>query len=139
MILENAEICHTLGGYLISDGGCTCPGDFSKAFGAGADFVMAGGMFAAHDESGGEDYVHPQTEKKYKRFYGMSSNVAMDKYSGGVANYRSSEGKVVYLPHKGPILNTVEDLLGGVRSTCTYIGASSLEEMPEKTTFIRVT
>ena len=135
-ILENADIAHTLGGYVIADGGCTCPGDFSKAFGAGADFVMAGGMFAGHTESGGEEVEIEG--KRFKKFYGMSSDVAMDKYSGGVANYRSSEGKLVYVPSRGPIIDTVHDLLGGIRSTCTYIGASCIEELPEKTTFIRV-
>lgn len=97
------------------------PGDFSKAFGAGSDFVMAGGMFAGHDESGGED-VEIQGER-FKKFYGMSSDVAMEKYSGGVAKYRSSEGKLVLLPHKGPIEDTIYDLLGGIRSSCTYVGA----------------
>ena len=128
-----------MNGHLISDGGCTNPGDFSKAFGAGADFIMAGGMFAGHDESGGENVVDEATGKKFKKFYGMSSDVAMNKYSGGVASYRSSEGKLVFLPAKGPIEYTVLDLLGGIRSTCTYIGASKIEDMPDKTNFIRVT
>jgi GMP reductase len=120
-ILECADAAHGLGGHVISDGGCTCPGDFSKAFGAGADFIMAGGMFAAHDESGG-DLVEIQG-KLYKQFYGMSSSVAMTKHVGGVAEYRSSEGKAVILPYKGPIRNTIQDILGGIRSTCTYVGA----------------
>lgn len=127
-----------MGGYVISDGGCTNPGDFSKALGAGADFVMAGGMFAGHVESGGENFQDEETGKWYKKFYGMSSNVAMDKYSGGVAEYRSSEGKLVYLPAKGPIKNTIMDILGGIRSTHTYVGAQSMEELPGKTTFVRV-
>jgi GMP reductase len=97
---------------------------------------MAGGMFAGHEESGGENI---QIDGEwFKKFYGMSSDVAMDKYSGGVANYKSSEGKLVYLPAKGQVINTVYDLLGGIRSTCTYVGAQSIEELPEKTTFIRV-
>ena len=98
---------------------------------------MAGGMFAGHKESGGEE-IQVESGKWYKKFYGMSSDVAMDKYSGGVANYRSSGGKLVYLPSKGPISETINDLLGGIRSTCTYIGAYSIEELPEKTTFIKV-
>ena len=136
-ILENASVAHSLGGYVVSDGGCTVPGDFGKAFGAGADFVMSGGMFAGHNESGGENVE--EEGKMYKKFYGMSSDVAMDKYSGGVASYRSSEGKMVLLPNKGPIINTVQDLLGGIRSTCTYVGAASIEELPQNTTFVKVT
>ena len=136
-ILECADAAHGLNGHVISDGGCTCPGDFSKAFGGGSDFVMAGGMFAAHLESGG-DLVEIQG-KQYKQFYGMSSSVAMNKHSGGVANYRSSEGKAVILPYKGPISDTNNDILGGIRSTCTYVGAGNLKELPKRTTFIRVT
>lgn len=98
---------------------------------------MAGGMFAAHDESGGE--LVSIDGKMYKQFYGMSSSVAMNKHSGGVADYRSSEGKAVILPYKGPVKNTVNDILGGIRSSCTYVGASKLKELPKRTTFIRVT
>jgi len=98
---------------------------------------MSGGMFAGHDESGGEDVMIDG--EKFKKFYGMSSDVAMEKYSGGVAKYRSSEGKLVLLPHKGPIENTVYDLLGGIRSTCTYMGSTNIADMPSNTTFIRVT
>jgi GMP reductase len=135
-ILECADAAHGLNGHVISDGGCTCPGDFSKAFGAGADFVMAGGLFASHDESGGELVeIHG---KLYKQFYGMSSSVAMNKHAGGVAEYRSSEGKAVILPYKGPVKNTIQDILGGIRSTCTYVGASQLKELSKRTTFIRV-
>lgn len=136
-VLECADAAHGLNGHVISDGGCTCPGDFSKAFGAGADFVMAGGLFAAHDESGGQ--LVEIEGKKYKQFYGMSSSVAMTKHTGGVAEYRSSEGKAVILPYKGPIRATIQDILGGIRSSCTYVGASQLKELPKRTTFIRVT
>lgn len=129
-------MAHQQGAHVISDGGCTIPGDFAKAFGAGSDFVMAGGMFAGHTESGGD--LVEVNGKKFKKFYGMSSAEAMDKYSGGVNSYRASEGKVVHLPFKGPVEYTIMDLLGGIRSTCTYVGAHSLEELPEKTTFIRV-
>jgi GMP reductase len=100
---------------------------------------MAGGIFAGHEESGGETVKVEETGKWFKKFYGMSSDVAMNLYSGGVNNYRASEGKLVYLPFKGPIRNTVLDLLGGLRSTCTYIGSGTIQEMPTKTTFIRVT
>lgn len=110
-----------------SDGGCTCPGDFSKAFGAGTDFVMAGGLFAAHDESGGE-LETDEAGNQFKVFYGMSSAVAMNKHSGGVANYRAAEGKAVRLPYRGPVANTIGDILGGLRSSCTYVGARYSKE-----------
>lgn len=136
-ILECADAAHGLNGHVISDGGCVVPGDFAKAFGAGGDFVMAGGIFASHAESGGE--LVEIDGKLFKQFYGMSSSVAMNKHSGGVAEYRSSEGKAVILPYKGLIKDTVNDILGGIRSTCTYVGACQLKELSKRTTFIRVT
>mmetsp|Transcript_164 Transcript_164/g.183 ORF Transcript_164/g.183 Transcript_164/m.183 type:complete len:370 (-) Transcript_164:177-1286(-) len=135
-VLECAEAAHGLGGHVISDGGCTCPGDFSKAFGAGADFIMSGGMFAGHDESGGE--LVEKDGRWFKSFYGMSSSVAMKKHSGGVANYRSSEGKAITVPYRGSVAITLLDILGGIRSSCTYVGAATLDELPMKTIFIRV-
>ncbi|MCZ2085397.1 MAG: GMP reductase [Flavobacteriales bacterium] len=135
-IIECADAAHGLGGHIISDGGCKIPGDVSKAFGGGADFVMLGGMFAGHDESGGE--IVEENGKKYRLFYGMSSQTAMDKHSGGVAEYRASEGKTVKVAYKGSVSVTVKDILGGVRSTCTYVGASTLRELSKRTTFIRV-
>ena len=134
--IECADAAHGLGGHIISDGGCTCAGDVSKAFGAGSDFVMLGGMLAGHDESGGK--LIEREGKQYKQFYGMSSATAMDKHAGGVANYRASEGKTVEVTYRGPVDNTVQDVLGGVRSTCTYVGAASLKELSKRTTFIRV-
>ncbi|OQR95556.1 GMP reductase 2 [Thraustotheca clavata] len=136
-VLECADAAHGLRGHVISDGGCTCPGDVSKAFGAGADFVMLGGMLAGHDESGGE--VLEINRQMFKRFYGMSSSTAMKKHAGGVAEYRSSEGKSVTVPYRGPVDGTIKDILGGVRSTCTYVGAGQLKELSKRTTFIRVT
>lgn len=135
-VMECADAAHGLGGLIISDGGCTVPGDFSKAFGGGADFVMSGGFFSGHTESGGE--LVEEDGKQYKMFYGMSSDTAMKKYVGGVANYRSSEGKTVKIPFKGHVENTITDLLGGIRSTLTYVGAKSLKELSKRTTFIRV-
>ncbi len=135
-IIECADAAHGLGGHIIGDGGCAIPGDVSKAFGAGADFVMLGGMLAGHDESGGETIE--RDGKQYRQFYGMSSATAMDKHAGGVANYRASEGKTVEVPYRGPVDGTVLDILGGVRSTCTYVGASKLKELSKRTTFIRV-
>lgn len=135
-IIECADAAHGLGGQIIGDGGCKVPGDVAKAFGGGSDFVMLGGMFAGHDESGGE--LITENGKTFRLFYGMSSQTAMDKHSGGVAEYRASEGKTVKVPYKGPVAGTVKDILGGVRSTCTYVGASKLKELSKRTTFIRV-
>jgi len=131
-IIECADAAHGLGAHIIGDGGCTCPGDVAKAFGAGADFVMLGGMLAGHDQGGGT------VEDGKITFYGMSSDTAMDKHSGGVASYRSSEGRTVTVPYKGTVENTVLDLLGGLRSSCTYVGAPSLKQLSKCTTFIRV-
>lgn len=131
-VIECADAAHGLGGHIISDGGCTVPGDVSKAFGAGADFVMLGGMLAGSDEGGGK-IVDGRVQ-----FYGMSSAEAMGKHNGGVAEYRASEGKVVDIPYRGPIADTIKEILGGVRSTCTYVGASNIKDLPKRTTFIRV-
>jgi GMP reductase len=136
-IIECADAAHGLNAHICSDGGCTVPGDIAKAFGAGADFVMLGGMLAGHDESGGEIIVKDGI--KYKRFYGMSSDTAMKKYNGGVAEYRASEGKTVEVVYKGPVGHTVQEILGGLRSACTYVGAARLKDLSKCTTFIRVT
>ncbi len=135
-IIECGDAAHGLGGMIIGDGGCTCAGDVSKAFGGGADFVMLGGMLAGHEESGGEQVE--KDGKTYMKFYGMSSQSAMDKHSGGVAKYRAAEGKTVLLPYRGSVHGTISDILGGVRSTCTYVGAAKLKELTKRTTFIRV-
>lgn len=135
-IIECGDAAHGLGGMIIGDGGCSCAGDVSKAFGGGADFVMLGGMLAGHEESGGE--VIEQDGKTFMKFYGMSSQSAMDKHSGGVAKYRAAEGKTVLLPFRGSVHGTISDILGGVRSTCTYVGAAKLKELTKRTTFIRV-
>ena len=156
-IIECADAAHGLGGHIMADGGCTCPGDVAKAFGAGGDFVMLGGMLSGHIEGGGNivnEFVetnvfgpmdqgeHRPDKKinlnKYVEFYGMSSETAMEKHSGGVAEYRSSEGRTVRVNFKGPVKDTVQDLLGGVRSTCTYVGAKSLKQLSKCTTFVRV-
>lgn len=154
-IMECADAAHGLGGHIIADGGCTCPGDVAKAFGGGADFVMLGGMLAGHDEGGGEIitkyfqtnqyYVQENGKtayvdemKKFVQFYGMSSETAMNKHHGGVANYRSSEGRTVEIPYCGPVEHTVRDILGGLRSTCTYVGAENLKQLSKCTTFVRV-
>ena len=135
-IIECADAAHGLGGQIISDGGCITPGDVAKAFGAGADFVMLGGMLAGHTESGGE--LIEINGEKFKQFYGMSSTTAMEKHVGGVAEYRASEGKTVQVPFRGDVEVTLKDILGGLRSACTYVGASRLKELTKRTTFIRV-
>ena len=135
-IIECADAAHGLGGWIIGDGGCSCAGDVAKAFGGGASFVMLGGMLAGHSESGGE--IVEKDGKQFMNFYGMSSKSAMDKYSGGVANYRAAEGKTVLLPYRGEVSETIQDIMGGVRSTCTYVGASTLKQLSKRTTFIRV-
>lgn len=152
-IIECADAAHGLGGHIIADGGCTCPGDVAKAFGAGADFVMLGGMLAGHDEGGGTiiEEIHLNNQinkektdlatelKRFVEFYGMSSETAMNKHHGGVADYRSSEGRTVRVPYRGPVENTIKDLLGGLRSACTYVGADKLKNLSKCTTFVRVT
>ena len=153
-VIECADAAHGLGGHIIADGGCTCPGDVAKAFAAGADFVMLGGMLAGHDEGGGEiiekfyktnELVegswdkHVIERKQFVQFYGMSSKSANDKHFGGLKDYRSSEGRTVLVPYRGAVANTVQEILGGVRSTCTYAGAKTIKQLPKCATFIRCT
>jgi len=177
-VIECADAAHGLGGHIIADGGCTCPGDVAKAFAAGADFVMLGGMLAGHNEGGGEIITKtyqtmeakmqpfpqdmPEEErqkaleavekgefdppmqpvfekKKFVQFYGMSSESANDKHFGGLKDYRSSEGRTVLVPYRGPVARTVQEILGGVRSTCTYAGAMKLKQLSKCATFIRCT
>jgi len=135
-VIECADSAHGLQGLVVSDGGCKNSGDIAKAFGAGADFVMLGGMMAGHDESSGD--VVEENGVKYKEFYGMSSDTAMLKHRGDVAKYRASEGKRVLIKYRVPVENTINDILGGVISTCTYVGASKLKELSKRTTFMRV-
>lgn len=157
-VIECADAAHGLGGHIIADGGCTCPGDVAKAFAAGADFVMLGGMLAGHDEGGGEvitkfyetneieyevmDHFanrrHVVEQKQFVQFYGMSSDAANKKHFGGLKDYRSSEGREVLVPYRGSIASTVQNILGGIRSTCTYVGASKLKQLTKCTTFVRV-
>jgi GMP reductase len=152
-VIECADAAHGLGGHIIADGGCTSPGDVAKAFAGGADFVMLGGMLAGHDEGGGEvitktyrtdeldanctDYVH--VEKEFVQFYGMSSKSANDKHFDGLKDYRSSEGRTVMVPYRGPVGVTIQDILGGLRSSCTYAGAVRLKYLSKCTTFVRCT
>mgnify|MGYP001394423557 FL=1 len=153
-VMECADAAHGLGGHIIADGGCVCPGDVAKAFAGGADFVMLGGMLAGHDEGGGEvitkhylsaeatlldngNYMPHYEQKQFIQFYGMSSDAANTKHFGGLKDYRASEGREVLVPYRGAITNTVQDMLGGLRSACTYVGAEKLKNLPKCTTFIR--
>ena len=153
-VIECGDAAHGLGGHIIADGGCTCPGDVAKAFAAGADFVMLGGLLAGHDEGGGEviekfyetnELVEGSWDKRvierkqFVQFYGMSSESANEKHFGGLKDYRSSEGRTVLVPYRGAVAATVQDILGGVRSTCTYAGAKTIKQLPKCATFIRCT
>ncbi len=135
-IIECADAAHGLGGHVCADGGCVVPGDIVKAFAAGADFVMLGGMLSGHDECEGSIIEH--NGQQMMRFYGMSSSEAMHRHRGEVAEYRASEGRSVDVPYKGPVEITAQDFLGGLRSACTYVGAAQLKELSKRTTFIRV-
>ncbi len=132
-IIEGADAANGIGGHIIADGGCVYAGDVAKAFGAGAHFVMLGGMLAGYDESEGK-----VVDGKIQ-FYGMSSDAAMAKHGSRKDGYRGAEGKVVQLPHRGPVAPQLIEILGGVRSACTYIGARRIKDMPKCTTFVRCT
>ena len=162
-IIECSDAANGIGGHIIADGGCVYPGDVSKAFGAGAHFTMLGGMLAGHDEGGGavtEKYyktgewrknVHTLEgietttwedaidQRKFMQFYGMSSDAAMGKHGSRKDGYRGAEGKVVELPYRGPVEGTLTEILGGISSTCTYIGAKRIKDMSKCTTFVRCT
>jgi GMP reductase len=135
-VIECADAAHGLGGMICADGGVEVPGDIAKAIGGGADFVMIGSLFAGHEESGMK--IIEKDEKKFIPYYGSSSEEAMKKHHGGMLEYRASEGKSVLLPYKGPVEKTIQDILGGLRSACTYIGATKIKDMTKRTTFIRV-
>ena len=131
-VIECADAAHGLGGHIVADGGCTVVGDIAKAFGAGADFVMLGGMLAGHKECEGE------VENDTMTFYGMSSETAQLKYYGEKKTHRASEGKKVQVPYKGNVADTIEEILGGLRSSCTYAGARTLKALPKCCTFVKV-
>lgn len=135
-VIECADSAHGLGGHIIADGGISCAGDLAKAFGAGADFAMLGSLLAGHEES--EQPIIRAADGDFVEFYGMSSEVAQKKHGEGMKDYRASEGRVVRVPHKGSVDRTVQDLLGGLRSCCSYVGARTLKELPKRTTFVLV-
>ena len=163
-VIECADAAHGVGGRIIADGGCTTPGDIAKAFCAGADYVMLGGMLAGHDEGGGkvvtkhystgeykkvhddglgyeipsvDRFVPMFEERNFVQFYGMSSKAANDKHFGGMKDYRSSEGREILVDYKGKVSDTILDILGGLRSTCTYVGAPGLKQLSKCATFVR--
>lgn len=161
-VVECADAAHQVGGMVCSDGGITCPGDLGKAFGAGADFIMIGSLFAGTDEADGEivekyiptgeyqnnlvgsgddthNQLEPVIEKKwFKQFYGMSSTLAQEKFGNGKPSYRASEGRVTLMPYTGSVYDVIEELLGGLRSTMTYIGAWKLKNIPKQCVFYKV-
>lgn len=136
-VIECADAAHGLGGLICSDGGCVTSGDVAKAFAAGADFVMLGSMLSGHKQSGMP--VLEKDGKQFVEYYGSSSDYAMQKHGAGKPSYRASEGKFVHMPYKGDASDTIEEIMGGIRSTCTYVGARKLKELSKCTTFLRVT
>jgi GMP reductase len=136
-VMECADAAHGVNGFIIGDGGITCPGDLAKSYGGGADFVMMGGIFSGHDENPGE-IICDELGNQYKEFYGMSSEKAMNQHYGSMAKYRSSEGRSLRVKYKGPLSDTVNNYLGGLRSTCTYINALNIKNIPKCVTFVKV-
>ena len=131
-IIECADAAHGVGGQVIADGGCVYPGDVAKAFGAGSDFVMLGGMLAGHEES------EVDVSDGKMEFYGMSSDRAMEIHGARKDGYRGAEGKDIRIPYKGTVEETLTEIIGGVRSACTYIGATKIKDMPKCATFVQV-
>ena len=125
-------------GLICADGGCRHPGDVAKAFAAGADFVMLGGMLAGTSECKGEWEYDEDGYKESLLFYGMSSEKAQKKHGDGLRTYRSSEGRVMKVPYKGPVDNVLRDTLGGVRSACAYTGAIYLKDFSKTARFVKV-
>lgn len=134
-IIECADAAHGLRGHVCADGGCRTPGDVVKALAAGADFVMLGGMLAGHDECDAQ-WIEKDGVRVGMKFYGMSSKTAMDKYAGGLMDYRAAEGRETVVPYKGPVKNTIQEITGGIRSACAYVGADRLKDLSKCTTFV---
>ena len=130
-VMECADAANGVGGHIMADGGCTMPGDIAKALGGGAHFVMLGGMLAGHNES------EVEVKDGKREFYGMSSDRAREVHGKRKDGYRGNEGRAIILPDRGPVKETIEDILGGVRSSCTYIGARRLKDIPKCASFVR--
>ena len=139
-VIECADAAHGIGGHIIADGGCNSSGDIVKAFAAGADFVMIGGMLAGHNECDGDLIFEDEWDEKPvgMQFYGMASKTAMDRHGHPNREYRGEEGKTVTVPYRGSVTDTASDILGGIRSACTYVGAKRLKDLAKCTTFVRV-
>ncbi len=149
-VVECGHAAREAGAHIVADGGCTCPGDVAKALAAGSAFVMLGGMFAGHKEGGGRVVTRRFNtgeitdegkailqENKYVEFYGMSSQIANNKHFDGLQPWKTSEGREVLLPFKPSIDETVQDMLGGLRSACTYLGAGNLQDLPQAAKFVQ--
>lgn len=139
-VIECADAAHGIAneqgvGHIIADGGQQYISDIAKAFCGGADFNMCGSMFSGFDQSGGE--LVERDGKKYKEYFGSSSNKAMIEFYGKKDGHRASEGRYVLMPYKGDIKDFIQDLMGSLRSTATYLGARQLKELPKRATFIR--
>lgn len=134
-IIECADAAHGLRGHVCADGGCRTPGDVVKAFAAGADFVMLGRLLAGHDECEG-DWIVQDDQRVAMKFYGMASEVALTKYAGGRGDYRACEGRETSVDYRGSVKSTMQEITGGIRSACAYVGASSLKELSKCTTFV---
>lgn len=134
-IIECADAAHGLRGHVCADGGCRTPGDVVKAFAAGADFLMLGGMLAGHDECAAE-WIDQDSCRQGMKFYGMSSKTAIDKHAGGLQDYRAAEGKEVIVPYRGSVKDTIREITGGLRSACAYVGAARLKDLSKCTTFV---
>ena len=130
-VMECADAANGVGGHIMADGGCVEPGDVAKAFGGGAHFIMLGGMLAGHNES------EIELKNGKREFYGSSSDRAREVHGKSKEGYRGNEGRAIVIPDRGPVKNTIEDLLGGIRSSCTYIGAIRLKDIPKCASFVR--
>ena len=160
-IIECTNVAHGLKngdkrlGLVCSDGGCKTAGDVCKGFAANSDFVMIGGLVAGCECCEGEWTYEPEVlilnndcpwmggqvtgkmKKKSLKFYGMSSYEAQEKH-GGIKDYRASEGEVIQVPYKGPISKIIQEIQGGLRTTCTMVGATQLKDLAKCTTFCKV-
>ena len=129
-IVDCSDAANGVGGHIMADGGCVHPGDIAKAFGGGAHMVMIGGMLAGHDES------ETQVVDGKREFYGMSSDRAREVHGQRKDGYKGNEGRLISLPDRGPVAKTLEDIIGGVRSACTYIGARRIKDMAKCASFV---
>jgi GMP reductase len=140
-VIECSDAAHGVAnkqgvGRIIADGGQQHPSDIAKAFCGGADFNLFGSMFSGFEQSGGETIE--KDGKKNKEYFGSSSNKAMQDFYGQKDTHRASEGRYALIPYKGDIHVFIQDLMGSLRSTATYIGARQLKEFPKRATFIKV-